>query len=94
MMNGSLCANREVLQIAVNRGKSTDYRTKDLPCARTEVYSFISQKGGTGKSTLARQFAVLNGPSLLINRDPQHTTAKWWNRRRELNPGLPGPDRS
>ena len=57
-----------------------------------EVYSFISQKGGTGKSTLARQFAVLNGPSLLIDRDPQHTTAKWWNRRRELNPAPDFPD--
>ena len=57
-----------------------------------EVYSFISQKGGTGKSTLARQFAVLNGPSLLIDRDSQHTTAKWWNRRRELNPAPDFPD--
>jgi chromosome partitioning protein len=57
-----------------------------------EVYSFISQKGGTGKSTLARQFAVLNGPSLLIDRDSQCTTAKWWNRRRELNPAPDFPD--
>jgi chromosome partitioning protein len=57
-----------------------------------EVYSFISQKGGTGKSTLARQFAVLNGPSLLIDRDPQHTTVKWWNRRREVNPAPDFPD--
>src|SRR5512132_4323912 len=57
-----------------------------------EVYSFISQKGGTGKSTLARQFAVLNGPSLLIDRDLQHTTAKWWSRRRELNPPPDFPD--
>jgi chromosome partitioning protein len=50
------------------------------------TFSFISQKGGTGKSTLARQFATLNSPSLLIDRDPQQTSAKWWNRRRELNP--------
>jgi len=57
-----------------------------------EVYSFISQKGGTGKSTLARQFAVLNSTSLLIDRDPQQTTAKWWNRRRELDPAPEYPD--
>src|SRR5512132_1863318 len=57
-----------------------------------EVYAFISQKGGTGKSTLARQFAVLNSPSLLIDRDSQHTTAKWWNRRRELDPAQDSPD--
>jgi chromosome partitioning protein len=57
-----------------------------------EVYSFISQKGGTGKSTLARQFAVLSGLSFLIDRDPQQTTAKWWNRRRELSPAPDFPD--
>lgn len=57
-----------------------------------EVYSFISQKGGTGKSMLARQLAVLNSPSLLIDRDSQNTTAKWWNRRRELNPSPDFPD--
>lgn len=57
-----------------------------------EVYSFISQKGGTGKSMLARQFAVLNSPSVLIDRDSQNTTAKWWNRRRELNPAPDFPD--
>lgn len=55
-------------------------------------YSFISQKGGTGKSTLARQFAVLNSPSFLIDCDAQHTTAKWWSRRRELTPAPDYPD--
>lgn len=57
------------------------------------IYSLISQKGGAGKSTLARQLAVLAGeaePSLLIDRDPQRTTTKWWTRRREL---APAPDR-
>src|SRR5512132_3731134 len=59
---------------------------------QVKVYSFISQKGGPRKSTLVRQFAVLNSPSLLIDRDPQHTTAKWWNRRRELTPAPDFPD--
>jgi chromosome partitioning protein len=60
-----------------------------------QVYSFVSQKGGAGKSTLARQFAVLAGegdPALLIDRDPQRTTTKWWSRRRELSPTSERPD--
>ena len=60
-----------------------------------QIYSLISQKGGAGKSTLARQFAVLVGdaePSLLIDRDPQRTTTKWWMRRRELVSAPERPD--
>jgi chromosome partitioning protein len=60
-----------------------------------QIYSLISQKGGTGKSTLARQLAVLAGeaePSLLIDRDPQRTTTKWWARRRDLAPVPERPD--
>ncbi|MBL8668279.1 MAG: ParA family protein [Rhodospirillales bacterium] len=59
------------------------------------IYALISQKGGTGKSTLARQFAVLAGeaePSLLIDRDPQRTTTKWWARRQDLAPVPERPD--
>lgn len=58
-----------------------------------QTYSFVSQKGGAGKSTLARQFSVLASeeePSLLIDRDPQATTSKWWTRRQELT--LEHPD--
>lgn len=57
------------------------------------IYSLISQKGGAGKSTLARQLAVLAGEtetSLIIDRDPQRTTTKWWTRRSEIEPA---PDR-
>lgn len=60
-----------------------------------QVYSFISQKGGAGKSTLARQFAVLAGDkdsTILIDRDPQQTSAKWWNRRQEIAPAPPQPN--
>lgn len=49
-----------------------------------QTFSFISQKGGVGKSTLARQFAVLAGDGLLIDRDPQATTTKWWTRRQKI----------
>lgn len=55
--------------------------------------ALISQKGGSGKSTLARQLAVLagqDGPSWIIDRDPQQTSAKWMRRRQE---GVPGAER-
>ncbi|RYB01445.1 AAA family ATPase [Lichenibacterium ramalinae] len=59
------------------------------------TFSLISQKGGAGKSTLARQLAVMagdDGPSLLIDRDPQATTSKWWARRQTLDPACSVPD--
>lgn len=59
------------------------------------TYALISQKGGAGKSTLARQLAVIAGerePSMLIDRDPQATTSKWWERRRGIEPPLERPD--
>jgi chromosome partitioning protein len=62
---------------------------------KVQTYSFISHKGGAGKSTLARQLSVLaseEAPSLLIDRDPQGTTSKWWARRQELEPTLERPD--
>ena len=60
-----------------------------------QVFSLISQKGGAGKSTLARQFAVLAGEtatSILIDRDPQETSTKWWQRRQRLQPAPERPD--
>ncbi len=51
-----------------------------------QTYALISQKGGAGKSTLARQLSVIVGetePAVLIDRDPQQTTTKWWTRRQE-----------
>jgi chromosome partitioning protein len=59
------------------------------------TYALISQKGGAGKSTLARQLAVIAGehePSMLIDRDPQATTSKWWERRGAIEPPLERPD--
>ena len=60
-----------------------------------QIYSLISQKGGAGKSTLARQLAVLAGsaqPSMLIDRDPQQTTTKWWIRRQEVTKASGRPE--
>jgi chromosome partitioning protein len=60
-----------------------------------QIFALISQKGGAGKSTLARQLAVLAGEkdaSILIDRDPQETTTKWWQRRQSLQPTPRRPD--
>jgi chromosome partitioning protein len=60
-----------------------------------QIFSLISQKGGAGKSTLARQLAVLAGeagPSVLLDRDPQETSTKWWQRRQALHPPPKRPD--
>lgn len=57
-----------------------------------KVYAFVSQKGGAGKSTLCRQLACQAaeplelGRAILIDRDPQQTTAKWWGRRQHREP--------
>ncbi len=59
------------------------------------IYALISQKGGAGKSTLATHLATLaaegGAPSFLIDRDPQATSAKWWERRREIEPAPEWP---
>jgi chromosome partitioning protein len=60
-----------------------------------QIFSLISQKGGSGKSTLARQLSVLAGEagvSVLIDRDPQETSTKWWQRRQSLQPLPERPD--
>lgn len=60
-----------------------------------QTYALISQKGGAGKSTLARQLSVIVGedePVILIDRDPQQTTTKWWNRRQESGAAPDKPD--
>jgi chromosome partitioning protein len=60
-----------------------------------QTYALISQKGGAGKSTLVRQLSVIVGesePAVLIDRDPQQTTTKWWNRRQEAGAPSDRPD--
>lgn len=62
-----------------------------LPLMRVIV--FASQKGGSGKTTLAGHIAVqaeLNGdgPVALIDTDPQGSLAKWWNVREIERPAF------
>ena len=40
-----------------------------------------SQKGGAGKSTLARNLAVAYSKAALIDLDPQGSTSAWWEQR-------------
>jgi chromosome partitioning protein len=61
-------------------------RTKSM-----HVVVLASQKGGAGKTTVARHLAVEaerggQGPVVLIDADPQGGLAGWWNRRQEESP--------
>ncbi len=48
-----------------------------------------SQKGGAGKSTLARYLAAAaGGGAALIDTDSQGSLTDWWNRRQAEAPAL------
>lgn len=52
-----------------------------------------SQKGGSGKTTVAAHLAVAteqtgHGPSVLIDTDPQQTLTTWWKAREAETPKL------
>ncbi|HEU4962080.1 MAG TPA: ParA family protein, partial [Sphingomonas sp.] len=55
------------------------------------VVAIASQKGGSGKTTLAGHLAVQaeragSGPVALIDTDPQGSLAEWWNVRAAETP--------
>jgi len=57
------------------------------------IIVLASQKGGSGKTTLAGHLAVQaeisgNGPVALIDTDPQGSLAKWWNAREAQTPAF------
>lgn len=57
------------------------------------VIVFASQKGGSGKTTLAGHVAVQaelagHGPVALIDTDPQGSLSKWWNAREKTVPAF------
>ena len=57
----------------------------------TQVVVLASQKGGSGKTTLAGHIAVHAelagaGPVAIIDTDPQGSLAKWWNSRASETP--------
>jgi chromosome partitioning protein len=56
-----------------------------------QVIAIASQKGGSGKTTLAGHLAVQAeqtgaGPVALIDTDPQGSLSQWWNARAEETP--------
>src|SRR3546814_14489149 len=58
--------------------------------SRLKVLVVASQKGGSGKTTLAGHLAVQaelsgEGPVGLIDVDPQGSLADWWNERAAPN---------
>ncbi len=55
------------------------------------VMAFASQKGGSGKTTLAGHVAVQAeragaGPAAIIDTDPQGSLSDWWNSRKAETP--------
>lgn len=64
------------------------------------VIAIASQKGGSGKTTLAGHIAVAAeragaGPVALVDTDPQGSLSDWWNARLASTPAFArtGPDR-
>jgi chromosome partitioning protein len=58
-----------------------------------KVVAVASQKGGSGKTTLAGHIAVQAervgaGPVALIDTDPQGSLAEWWNVRESATPAF------
>lgn len=58
-----------------------------------QVIALASQKGGSGKTTLAGHLAVEAGsagfgPVALLDTDPQGSLAAWWNQREQALPLL------
>lgn len=56
-----------------------------------QVITFASQKGGSGKTTLAGHTAVAAelsgaGPVALVDTDPQGSLSDWWNERQAETP--------
>jgi len=54
--------------------------------AQTRVIVVASQKGGTGKTTVAAHLGVEaaiagQGPTVLIDTDPQGSLSEWWEAR-------------
>ncbi len=57
------------------------------------IIVLASQKGGSGKTTVAAHLAVAleragQGPAVLIDTDPQGSLSRWWNKREAPSPAF------
>ena len=50
--------------------------------------ALLSQKGGSGKTTLVCHLAVVAGDALIVDADKQRSAADWWETRDADAPGL------
>ena len=57
-----------------------------------KTITWITQKGGSGKPTVALNLAVVAGrgkkKAVIFDVDPQQTAAKWYERRENEQPGV------
>ena len=61
--------------------------------SQMKIIAVCSQKGGSGKTTIAGHLAVQaglsgQGPAVLIDTDPQGSLAEWWRVRKDDAPAL------
>jgi chromosome partitioning protein len=82
-------------KVAEIEGNLLTTRRSAAPVASTQmrIIAVCSQKGGSGKTTLAGHLAVQaglagNGPAVLIDTDPQGSLAEWWRARKDDTPAL------
>lgn len=76
--------------------RSSSGRTATRTAAATsqmKIIAVCSQKGGSGKTTIAGHLAVQvglsgRGPAVLIDTDPQGSLAEWWRVRKDDAPAL------
>jgi chromosome partitioning protein len=57
------------------------------------IIALASQKGGSGKTTIAAHLAVQvgrvgKGPAVLVDTDPQGSLGEWWRERKSDTPAL------
>ena len=57
------------------------------------IIALASQKGGSGKTTIAAHLAVQagrvgQGPAVLVDTDPQGSLGEWWHERKDDMPAL------
>jgi chromosome partitioning protein len=60
---------------------------------QTRIIAVCSQKGGSGKTTIAAHLAVYagmagQGPVSLVDTDPQGSLGEWWSARNDVTPAF------